>query len=85
MAVEKIRTGTLLEDAPVRENRANNVWTVMNGLLLSDSVREFNEQPSINDLKQLRIEYGYTKGWININEDKRLIVITPVDVSGISI
>ena len=80
MVNEEIRTGMVLEDVELPENREEGSWIVMDAKL-EQSVT-FDEKPTLEELQETRMEFGYSKAKMAVNEELNLIVLSPVDVSG---
>jgi hypothetical protein len=83
MANEVIRTGMVLEDVELPENREEGSWLVMDAKL--EQSMTFEDKPDVDDLNIARTEFGYSKAKVAVNEELNLIVLTPVDISGISV
>jgi hypothetical protein len=81
--VNEVRTGMVLEDVELPENREDGTWLVMDGKL--EQSITFDEKPDVDDLNMAKSEFGYSKAKVAVNEELNLIVLTPVDVSGFKI
>lgn len=78
----EVRTGMVLEDVEV-EGLNENVWTVLNAKL--ENPVEFDEKPTVKDLQDAKLEYGYSKCKMAVSDERKLIVLSPVEISGHSL
>ena len=82
MSMEEVRSGMILEDLDVTLNEDENIWTILNGKL--EEPIEFDGKPTLTQVQTTKDYYGYSKAKMSLNEEMRLIVISPFDVSAIS-
>lgn len=80
---DQIFTGQMIEEIQtLRTMRDENSWIVLNYLLEPSSMIEFERQPAMEDLNDIKKGYGYSKAKMAVNFDLGIIVIQPVDVAG---
>lgn len=79
---EDVFTGAVIEE--IQNKRAKSTdesWVVMDAML--DDPVDFDDRPEFPDLKDIaQLRYGYSKTKMAVNEDYRIILLMPVDVSG---
>lgn len=77
----EITNGMVLDELEV--NLTEGVWSVFDAKL--ENVVEFEDTPTKEQLEKLKFDFGYSRAKAAISFDRKLIVITPQEVSGSSL
>lgn len=77
----EIINGMVLENLDVKLSENKNVWTIMNGKLEEPMEYEGENMPTYDQMQAAKLYYGYSKAKMNYNLERKLIVISPVDIS----
>lgn len=79
-----IFTGAIVEEIQtMRTMRKEGSWVVLDALLTSESMIEFDDRkPTMAELVEIKKSYGYSEAKMLINFDLGIIVIQTVDIAG---